>query len=158
MNIPQDILEEINRHDLNTFKTLGLEHTAVTYAISFLLNNDMPEMGKSLRQLILNRKVCQGPLQGFVAAAVHLTEGEYLLLSTLYPEYGSHAEMMVSLVSEIGYLDVFNRSQVENELRGEKAMEWLSLQKPIHEQKSFISIAANKKSELSKESDLKDKT
>ncbi len=142
--VPQNILDEINKHDLNSFRSLGIDHAGVTGAIAFLLNNDMSEMAQHLRQMTLAGFIRQGPLDGFVAAAVSMPAGEYILLSTLYTEYNTAAEIMASLVMEAGCLKAFNRSPEENELRSLKALTWFSQQKPAAAPVSFIASAAQK--------------
>lgn len=156
--IPQNVLDEINRHDVSAFKTLGIDHGGVTNAVAFMLNNAMPEMAQHLRQMSQAGFIRQGPLEGFVAAAVTLPDGEYILLSMVYPEFNTNAETMASLVQEVGFLKVFNRALEENELRGQKALQWLSQQKPIIDVPSFISSAAMKQNiksnEVKKENNL----
>ncbi len=138
--LPQNVQDEINKHDPNTFKVLGLDHGGVTQAIAFLLNNAMPEMAQHLRQMAMAGFIRQGPLDGFVAAGAAVPCGEYIFLSTLYTEYNTNAEIMASLVQELGSLKAFNRAMEENEMRGQKALVWLSEQKTITPM-SFIASA-----------------
>ncbi len=142
--IPQNVLDEINRHDVSAFKALGIDHGGVTNAVAFLLNANMPEMAQHLRQMAQAGFIRQGPLDGIVAAAVVLSSGEYILLSTLYSEFNTNAEIMASLVQEVGFLKAFNRALEENELRCQKSLQWLSQQKPAVAPASFIASAAQK--------------
>ena len=142
--VPHNIFDEIKKHDLGAFKVLGVDHGGVAQAIAFLLNNAMPEMAQHLRQMAQAGYVLQGPVDGFVAAGVSLPDGEFIVLSSLYTEYNTNAEIMTSIVQEIGFLKAFNRSQEENELRAQKALLWLPQQKPVAAPVSFISSAIKK--------------
>ena len=142
--IPQPVLDEIKKHNVMTFKTLAVDHGAVTNAIAFLLNHNMSEMAQHLRQMVQSGYIRIGPLDGFVAAGLLLEQGEFIVLSTLYIEFNTNAEMMASLVQEVGYLNAFNKSTEENELRAQKALEWLNQQKSAAPTPSFISSAALK--------------
>ena len=135
-------MEEIKKHDIDTCIKLSLDHSAVTLAFAYLMEESLPEMARRLRSLAQDGHVRVGPFDGFVAAAAFLNDKEYLFLSNKYSEYNSSEEMMASLSGEIGALEEFNRASVENDLRTQKAFEWArNKQKEKEPQSSVISIA-----------------
>ena len=145
--IPSCVLDEIHRHDLASFKILPLDHEAVTLAVAFLFHRGMMDMGRCLRQLAQENRLRVGPLQGLVACGLSLPrQGQWVLLSNLYPSYMTPTETMMSLVYEIGALEIFDCAPDDNEIRAHQAKEWVTArqaQKP----ESLIFVAARKKSE-----------
>ena len=125
MGTPLNILEEIKKHNLDTFKRLDASNYGVFMALEYLDKSSTPKMATRLRQLIETGRVRLGPLDGFVAAAVALPEGDFILLSDFYPKYTTAIEMMASLVGEVGSLKEFDCSIEENELRSSNAVAWM---------------------------------
>ena len=132
MQTPSNILEEVKRHDLEAFKRLDTSHYGVLMALEYLDKNAQQQMAQRLRQLIDHGNLRIGPLEGFVAAAVSLSQGDFIFLSDLYPKYSTAIEVMASVVGEIGSFKEFNCSSEDNELRSLAAVSWMKeyLSKP----------------------------
>ncbi len=125
MDIPKEVLAEIEKHDLSMFKRLDEGHFSVFWAIKFLEENNYQVMARVLHKISLQGNIRLGPLEGFVAVGGKLPQGDFILLSDRFIEYTTRVEFLVSLVSEIGSFQEFASSLEENEQRAVKAKEWI---------------------------------
>ena len=141
---PNDIIAQVKKHDLKAFKTLDGAHEAVIYAVDFLQKNNDEIMASALKELAGNQRLRLGPIEGFIAAAVSLDDGEYIILSNVYPEYTTILEQAASLVHEIGSTRKFNISEQENDNRALQAIEWLKSRSSVKSNISVIKEAAEK--------------
>jgi type IV pilus assembly protein PilB len=144
MDVSANILDEIRKHDLDAFKRLDAGHNGVAMAIEFLEANAYQNMAMRLRQMAIDGRIRLGPLEGFVAAGVVLSGGDFILLSDFYPEYATASEIMASLIGEIGVFKEFGRSSQENDERCEKALVWAKQRLNKPRGKSILAKAIEK--------------
>ena len=119
-----NILDEIKKHDLGTFKQIDTGDDGVSMALKYFDSSENQKMAERLRQIIENGNVRLGPLEGCVAAAVCLPQGEFILLSSLDQKNSTAFEIMASLVREVGSFKDFNCSKKDNEMRSMIAVFW----------------------------------
>jgi type IV pilus assembly protein PilB len=124
MDDPLDILDEIKKHDLDAFERLDAGNEGVSMALKYLDSSENQGMAVKLRQIVDNGNIRLGPLKGFIAAAVCLPEGDFILLSDFDQKNRTAFGIIASLVKEVGSFKDFNCSKEKNEMRSLVSVFW----------------------------------
>ncbi len=128
MNSYEEVLAEVQKHDITTFEIFSLDHPAVNNAVMFLTSFNRPEMADTLKKFAKDNLIRLGPVKGFLAAVVPVDDQEYIVMSNAYPKHNTIDELTINLVHEIGATQKFQQSEDENELLEYAVTKWLKKQ------------------------------
>ena len=137
---PDDVITEIQKHDLATFQVVAADAAEVRLAVEYLQGVGRDDMADYLHGLAQSQRILLGPVEGFVAAAIQRENTDHIILSTHYPEYVSVPEKAISLVHEIGATQKFHLNDKINSVYGRNAEKWLVQKGLLAAEKPAMSV------------------
>ena len=120
-----EVMQEIDRHDLNQFKSLSADSEEVRLAIEYLHLFSKNSMAEYLEKMAEGSQIRLGPVKGFAAAACVKNGQDYIVISDQYDAYNARNERVVDLVHEIQFTSPYNLPHKEDEEIESNVFQWL---------------------------------